>query len=62
MHGIDKKLKVPALLTIEDTTIAMDLQFSLRPEDFNIKIPKIVSKKIANNIEVIATYKLKKSN
>jgi hypothetical protein len=34
----------------------------LRPEDFNIKIPKIVSKKIADKIEVIATYELTKLN
>jgi hypothetical protein len=62
MHGIDKELKIPAVLTMLDATIAMDLQFSLRPEDFNIKIPKIVSKKIADKIEVIATYELTKLN
>jgi len=62
MHGIDKFLELPATLAMADNTILMKLQFTLRPEDFNIEIPKIVSSKIAEEITVIADYSLTKPN
>mgnify|MGYP006086807533 FL=1 len=62
MHGIDKLVELPATLSIVNNTILMKLQFTLRPEDFNIEIPKIVSSKIAEEIDVIANYYLTKSN
>jgi len=62
MHGVDKLVELPATLTIVDNTISMKLRFTLKPEDFNIEIPKIVSSKIAEEIDVIANYSLVKPN
>jgi hypothetical protein len=62
MHGVDKLIDVPATFTLVDDTISMKLRFTLRPEDFNIEIPKIVSSKIAQEIDVIANYSLIKPN
>lgn len=62
MHGVDKLVEVPATLTFVDNTILMKLQFTLRPEDFNIEIPKVVSSKIAEEIDVIANFSLTKPN
>ncbi len=62
MHGVDKLVELPVTLTILDNTISMKLRFTLRPEDFNIEIPKIVSSKIAEEIDVIANYSLTKTN
>ena len=62
MHGVDKLVELPATLTIADNTILMKLQFTLRPEDFNIEIPKVVSSKIAEEIDVIANFSLTKPN
>ena len=62
MHGTDKLVELPATLEIVDNTVSMKLRFKLRPEDFNISIPKIVSSKIAEEIDVTAIYALKKPN
>tara|TARA_R110000772_G_scaffold91154_1_gene187617 strand:- start:1582 stop:2136 length:555 start_codon:yes stop_codon:yes gene_type:complete len=62
MHGVDKLVKLPATLTMTDNTISMKLRFTLKPEDFNIEIPNIVSSKIAEEIDVTANYSLKKTN
>lgn len=62
MHGVDKLVEAPATLSIVDNTISMKLRFTLKPEDFNIDIPKVVSSKIAEEINVIANYTLTKFN
>jgi hypothetical protein len=62
MHGVDKLIDVPATFTLLDNTISMKLRFTLRPEDFNIEIPKVVSSKIAEEIDVVTNYSLTKSN
>tara|TARA_R110000737_G_scaffold334597_1_gene352937 strand:- start:87 stop:644 length:558 start_codon:yes stop_codon:yes gene_type:complete len=62
MHGVDKLIEVPAIIFIVDNVISMKLRFTLRPEDFNIEIPKIVSSKIAEEIDVLANFSLRKPN
>jgi polyisoprenoid-binding protein YceI len=62
MHGVDKSVKLTARMSIVDNEILMKLRFKLKPEDFNIEIPKIVSSKIAEDIDVIANYTLTKPN
>jgi polyisoprenoid-binding protein YceI len=62
MHGVDKLVELPASLTIVGNIISMNLQFTLKPEDFNIEIPKIVSSKIAEKIDVLANFSLTKPN
>lgn len=62
MHGVDKLVDLPATFTLVDDTISMKLSCTLRPEDFNIEIPKVVSSKIAEEIDVIANFFLRKTN
>tara|TARA_R110002049_G_scaffold53121_4_gene148840 strand:+ start:11855 stop:12409 length:555 start_codon:yes stop_codon:yes gene_type:complete len=59
IHGIDKTIEVPVYLKKVGDYIDMSLKFALNPEDFNIKIPQVVSNKIADEINVSASYKLK---
>lgn len=60
MHGEDKEIEVPAMVSLVDDCVSMSLNFVLKPEEFNIKIPKIVSSKIAEEINVSAAFSLKK--
>ena len=58
MHGTDKDIEVPVTIKKEGTTLILTTNFVLKPGDFNIDIPKVVSSKIAEEINVSATYSL----
>ncbi len=58
MHGESKSIEAPIRIKKEGETIMITTDFVLQPGDFNIKIPKIVSKKIADDVNVSATYSL----
>jgi hypothetical protein len=60
LHGVDKELELPLNVSQENGTMLLQLSFILKPEEFDIKIPKIVSSKIADEIEVTADFSLKK--
>lgn len=59
MHGVDKEIEVPATLTKNENTIYINTTFVLKPADFNIEIPSIVSNKIAEEVNVTAIFELK---
>ena len=60
-HGVTKTLEgVNVILTQENDEIKMTGHFKTLASDFNIKIPKIVSNKIAENIEVSFNFVMKK--
>jgi polyisoprenoid-binding protein YceI len=58
LHGETKEIRVPVGLRKEGDTIILSTKFSLKPSDFNIKIPGVVSKKIAEEVEVDAEFEL----
>ncbi|HBC03363.1 MAG TPA: YceI family protein [Aequorivita sp.] len=60
LHGVDKKMDVPAVISVNDGVVTLTAQFVLKPEGFNIKIPSIVSNKIAENVNVSVTFQLQK--
>ncbi len=53
LHGIRKEIAVPLQVSKRQSKVSITSEFSLKPEDFDIKIPKIVRYKIAK--EVIIT-------
>lgn len=59
MHGVDKDIKTNAIIKKIDDIIYLTTQFILKPEDFNIEIPSVVSSKIAEEINVSANFELK---
>ena len=59
LHGVEKQVEIPVQLGINGDALVMSSQFNLKPEDFNIKIPKVVSSKIAEDIEVVLELVLK---
>lgn len=62
MHGVDKKIEAKAIIKKVDDVIFLNTQFVLKPEDFKIEIPSVVSSKIAEEINVSAIFELKEKS
>jgi len=60
LHGVDKNIEVPATISNEDGVVKLTARFVLRPEEFDIKIPSIVSNKIAEDVNVSVVFNLQK--
>lgn len=60
LHGVDKSLEVPATLSATDGQMQLSAQFVLRPEEFQIKIPSVVSNKISEDVHVSVIFQLQK--
>ena len=58
IHGVTKPLETKVSLAKKGEALEMSSSFILKPEDFNIKIPSIVSNKIADEVTVTAIYSL----
>lgn len=58
MHGETKPLETDIFIKKHDKGLQLRSDFSLQPEHFNIKIPKIVRKKIAHTVTVSALFDL----
>jgi polyisoprenoid-binding protein YceI len=52
IHGVSKHIKVKGTFENKDKKITGKSKFLLKVEDYGIKVPKAVTEKIANNIEV----------
>ncbi|MCW5519703.1 YceI family protein [Aureitalea sp. L0-47] len=58
LHGETRDLNEPVQIWKEEDKIVVTTNFKLNPEDFNIKIPAVVSKKIAEDVDVAAKFNL----
>lgn len=58
LHGVKKEVSIPIILKKNGDTIELNCSFMLNPTDFDIDIPSVVSKKIADEVEVIVSGKL----
>ncbi len=60
-HGKTKILKnIELLISLKDDIISLSGTFITNPSDYDIKIPKIVRSKIANDVHVSVEFELKK--
>ena len=59
-HGVQKEMEVPVRLQVQDEVLVGESGFVLLCSDFGIKIPKIVSDKLANEIQVTVKAALTK--
>ena len=64
IHDVSKSIMTPATITIKDGKISATASFKVLVKDYNIKIPSIVTNKIAENIEITVNcnYEKKSSN
>lgn len=59
-HGVDKNITSTATLSIKDGKIYMQGAFVAKSADFKVTIPKMVMKKVAENVNVEYNYILVK--
>ena len=59
MHGKEKEIETKAYLKEIDNLIGFQTTFTIKPEDFNIEIPSLVSNKIAEEINISAHFKFR---
>ncbi len=52
IHGVTKKYTVPVKMVIKNGKVTGKATFNVKLEDHNIKIPSVMSKKIAETIKV----------
>ncbi len=52
MHGVTKDVAVPGTITVKGKTATVNTVFQVKPAEYNIDIPKLVSAKIAESIEI----------
>ena len=52
IHGVSKEITVPGSLEVLEKGIRARTTFIVRPEDYEIKIPRVVRKNIAEEVEV----------
>lgn len=64
IHGITNAVKTSAILQVQNERINASATFYVRLEDYKIKVPKIVFKKIAEvvRVDVMCDYQILKSN
>lgn len=60
IHGIQKERIIKGTISINNSTIVINAVFNIRLEDHDIKVPKIVYEKIAEEIKVEFTIQFKK--
>ncbi len=60
MHGTTQDISVPATITITEGMISTSSTFIIRPEDYQIDIPKVVRQNIAEEVSITVSAELKK--
>lgn len=59
IHGVSKNREIPASVNITDNQIILNTNFDVACEDYNIRIPKILWKNIAEVVQVRVNANLK---
>ncbi len=62
LHGVERDLKVPAVITVDDDGMTIAAKFSVYLSDYNIKIPRLVSLKVSQEFTVDLSLKMNKTN
>lgn len=60
LHGKTKHISSPAKISKQGSTLVITGAFDVKPADFDIEIPAVVSKKVANTIKVNYNFQLNK--
>jgi hypothetical protein len=52
IHGVTKKIKTKIILVLKDEKLYVTNSFSVKAQDFNIKIPSIVKSKVSEDVNI----------
>lgn len=56
IHGVKKEISAPATIEVRSGTIIGHCVFKVKTADYNIKIPKVVIKNIAEDIQITIDF------
>ncbi len=56
IHGVSKQIETPVTLTVSNGKVKADFVFMAKVKEFGIKIPKVVVRNIAEEVEVTAAF------
>lgn len=56
MHGVTKHIKIPATVSKAGNKINVASTFTIKAQDYNIKIPSLVKQKVADDIKVWVNF------
>jgi polyisoprenoid-binding protein YceI len=59
IHGIKKERIIKGLMVVKNGVIEINAVFTVKLEDYDIKVPRIVNEKIAEEIKLIISIKFK---
>lgn len=59
LHGKFKEINIQASIYKKDDVVYLSSDFELNTDDFDISIPKTVSKKVSKNVQVSLDFELK---
>jgi polyisoprenoid-binding protein YceI len=62
MHGVDKEMKIPAVISVEDGKVTITSKFNIYLSDYNIKIPRLVSLKVSQEFTVELSLRMSNQN
>jgi hypothetical protein len=54
IHGVTREVSTDGTIEVQDKGISAKTEFLLNPEDYGIKIPRVVRKNIAEKMEITA--------
>lgn len=60
LHGVDREMKIPATIDVSNGTVVIATEFKVFLSDHNIKIPRLVSAKVAPEFLVKINTKMAK--
>jgi hypothetical protein len=52
MHGVTKEVSLMGTITVKENAVIIDARFQVKLEDYNIKVPSLYVKNIAETIDV----------
>jgi polyisoprenoid-binding protein YceI len=61
MHGVDKEVKLPVTVSVNNRMIQVRTSFNIYLSDYNIKIPRLVELKVSETFEVTSELTLERS-
>lgn len=61
IHGVTKKIKTKITLVSKDGKLHLITNFTVKAQDFNIKIPSIVKSKISEDVNIAVDFILDKN-
>lgn len=62
IHGVERDLVAEGKLKIDENMLEINAKFSIKLEDYKIKIPKVVFYNIAEIVDVTVTFNYEKIN